>query len=49
MIFKTKKTNYKKVFIKSSHEIGKEIIRAVGQNTINELDELKNDFDYSPI
>ena len=49
MIFKTKKTNFKKDFMKTSHAIGNEIIRVVGQNTINELDELKNDFDYSPI
>ena len=47
ILFKKKVEDQKKDYEKISAILGDEIIRTVGQNTINELDNL-NDFNYTP-
>ena len=47
-IFKKSKEDTKENFVKLCDELGTEIINAVGQTKINELDNLKSDFDYTP-
>ncbi len=48
-IFKKKVSAEKNNFYELSDNLSNEVIRVVGQKKINELDELKYDFDYSPI
>ena len=47
-IFKKSKEDTKENYVKLCDELGEEIINAVGQTKINELDNLKSDFDYTP-
>ena len=47
-IFKKSKEDTKENYVKLCDELGTEIINAVGQTKINELDNLKSDFDYTP-
>ena len=47
-IFKKSKEDTKENYVKLCDEFGEEIINAVGQTKINELDNLKSDFDYTP-
>ena len=47
-IFKKSKEDLKENYSKLCDEIGEEIINVVGETKINELDNLKSDFDYTP-
>jgi porphobilinogen deaminase len=47
-IFKKSKEDTKENYAKLCDELGEEIINTVGQTKINELDNLKSDFDYTP-
>ena len=47
-IFKKLKEDLKENYLKLSDELSKEIISTIGQTKINELDNLKSDFDYTP-
>ena len=47
-IFKKSKEDLKENYLKLCDELGEEIINVVGQTKINELDNLKSDFDYTP-
>ena len=47
-IFKKSVEDLKQNYLKLCDELGKEIINIVGQTKINELDNLKSDFDYTP-
>jgi hydroxymethylbilane synthase len=47
-IFKKSKEDTKENYVKLCDELGAEIINTVGQTKINELDNLKSDFDYTP-
>ena len=47
-IFKKSKEDFKENYLKLCDELGKEIVNALGQTKINELDNLKSDFNYTP-
>lgn len=47
-ILRKELTGNKNNYFELSNHLGLEVIKAVGQKKINELDELKNDFDYTP-
>ena len=47
-IFKKLKEDLKENYLKLSDELSAEIISTIGQTKINELDNLKSDFDYTP-
>ena len=47
-IFKKLLTDSKQNYLKLSDRLSDEIINALGQTKIDELDNLKNDFDYTP-
>ena len=47
-IFKKSKEDTKENYVKLCDELGEEIINTLGQTKINELDNLKSDFDYTP-
>ena len=47
-IFNKSKEDFKENYLKLCDELSKEIINAVGQTKINELDNLKSDFNYTP-
>ena len=47
-ILKKSKEDLKENYVKLCDELSEEIINAVGQTKINELDNLKSDFDYTP-
>ena len=47
-IFEKSKEDLKENYVKLCDELGEEIINTVGQTKINELDNLKSDFDYTP-
>ena len=47
-IFHKEVTDNKNKYLELSSSLASEVIQAVGQKKINELDELKNDFDYTP-
>ena len=46
-IFEKSKEDLKENYVKLCDELGEEIINTVGQTKINELDNLKSDFDYT--
>ena len=47
-IFKKLKEDLKENYLRLCDELGEEIINTLGQTKINELDNLKSDFDYTP-
>ena len=47
-IFQKEVLDNKNKNLELSNSLASEVIKAVGQKKINELDELKNDFDYTP-
>ena len=47
-IFKKLKEDLKENYLRLCDELGEEIINTLGQSKINELDNLKSDFDYTP-
>ena len=48
LLFKDDKFGTTKDYLDVSQSLGKLIIETVGQNKINKLDKIENDFDYSP-